>query len=347
MDEQKNITPTPAQFPEPTPVSPPETINASPSIEPAAYQPQPIAPAQEFNASSTPANSVTTVSAPVISSFTQPSPAPSQPIAAPESFPPVESPKKKSNLLWLWITIGVVFLLAVITAVLFFVSKQNADKVADDYTKSVSSYVDKIHTDVGASASASDAKKDLDNDLSKKPVLKTAFLSSFSDKYKKATELQKTVETQLGTFDAGINDLAGVDSYINHNKENYTKITTAISTIQSSSNETTVLSAMNDALSVMKDAQTSTESAVFPTELATTKTSLINAYKDETKYWQALIDARKAKDSTAYEAALKDFTTASDDESTALDTVNTYYYSLSTKRNDLLDKLDSFHKDLV
>ncbi len=330
MDEHNNSTPTPDQVP--TPVAlfqpTPETQNT--------YQ-----PVTAFTPTSVPNSEQSVPTVP-------PTPAVSPlPNPVPSSFVPIQTPHKKSNLLWLWITLGAVFVIVVIGAVVFFVSKQTADKVADDYTKSVSSYVDKIHTGAEVAANEADAKKAVDTEFSNKPTLKTTFLSNVSNKYSKAQELQKSVETNVSSFSGGIAELASVYAYVQHNEDNYKKITKAVNTVQSSSVDSIVVGAMEDVLGVLKDAQTSTEAVLLPTELTSAKKDLAAAYKGEVIQWSALLSARKAKNATAYNTAYTGFTNASRAESTALNKINSYYFELSTKRNDLLEKLDSFKKQIT
>lgn len=349
MDEQNGITPTPARATNPTPVPSPfdaPTLQHVENLSPVQNEPVPVVvPVSAVEPVVTPSPVPVVEPQPVIPAPVQ-SPTISAPAPAPNIFVsrPVE---KQPSLLWLWITLAAIFIIGFTLSAVFFISKETVDKQADAYTTVIAGFVDKVHTDVNAAGTASEAKKALDTDAESQPVLKNGFLSSFSEKYTKAKSLKVTVDGKLKEFSDRIDELAGVDVYINHHKDNEVKKSTAAAAAQTATAKTDVTKAMGDVLTILKDDQSSIEKVVLPTELALAKVQLTTTFSDEVKYWTAMIDALKLNDAAAYSAALAQFTAAAGGESEPLDTINSYYYTLSVVRNDLLEKLDSFHKDLL
>lgn len=335
MDNQNNLNPQPERVPTPDPIEPQATSESS---VPIAHEQQ--IPASEPVAPSVPVATSLAVADPVVT----PTPTiPAQPTVS-VSGQPVQ---KKQNLLWLWIMIGVLTFLTIVAGLVLFVSKQSADQAASDYTKAAAAYVKTVHDKVEASSTASDAKKDLEESLKQEPALKAVFLSSLSNDYAKANALQKTVEVNVKEFTIGITGLAGIDAYIDKNQENYMKLAAAINKTNSSPSIDVTIKAMDEALVILKSAEASTSDAQFPSELADTQKELVGVYKVQVTTWGTMIDAAKKSDSAAYRAAFDRFQTAADQETAIFDDINQFYYELSTKRQELLEKLDSFHKDLV
>lgn len=363
MDEQNNPVPTPAHVSGPSPMPSPfnaPTLRHTENLSHPTEEPAPAlasAPATTtITSQATPsvaAPAYGTASGPVV----VPAPVPVTEESTPESLPTVSEPimtpmsttqePTNKQLPLVWVICAVVSLILLAFAAVFFISKEAVDTQADAYTNAVVAYVDKVHTDVDAANTASDAKAVLDADAANQPVLKNGFLSSFSEKYTKAKSLNVTVDSKMAEFTARINELAGVDAYINHNKANNAKMTEMTITMQSATVEADVVKAMDDVLVILEDTQATMDAAVFPSDLALAKVQLASVYSDEVKYWTAMIDARKAGDTAAYAAALASYTAAVSGESEPLDTVSAFYVTLAVERNALLEKLDSFHKDLL
>lgn len=338
MDSQNNFNSQPDRVPAPDPLVPPAAPESPASVVPEQQfnAPLPDQPAAPF-APVTPAPGTMDPTA---------TPAPVMP-PQPTVTVPAQPVQKKQNLLWLWIMIGVLSFLTIVAGLVLFVSKQSADQAASDYTKAATAYVKTIHSKIEASGTASDAKNDLDESIKQKPELKAVFLSSLSNDYAKAITLQKTVEVNVNEFTIGITELAGLDAYIDQNQENYAKLSAAISATNTSSSKSATLKAMDDVLVILKSAEASTNDARFPSELADAKKDLVAAYKAEVTNWGLMVVAANNNDSAAYSAAFEKFQAAADKESATFDDINEFYYELSTKRQELLDKLDSFYKDLV
>lgn len=338
MDSQNNLNSQPERVPAPDPLVPPA----------APESPAPVVPDQQF---ATPVSDLPAApSAPVtpMPVTVNPTVAPSPDVPPqPTVTVPAQPVQKKQSLLWLWIMIGVLSFLTIVAGLVLFVSKQSADQAANEYAKAATAYVKAIHDKVEASGTASDAKKDLDESIKQKPELKAVFFSSLSNDYAKAITLQKTVEVNVNEFTIGITELAGLDAYIDQNQENYAKLSAAISATNTSSSKSATLKAMDDVLVILKSAEASTNDAQFPAELADAKKDLIAAYKAEVANWGLMVVAANNNDSAAYSAAFAKFQAAADKESATFDDINEFYYELSTKRQELLEKLDSFYKDLV
>ncbi|MGB4762784.1 MAG: hypothetical protein WBP12_05525 [Candidatus Saccharimonas sp.] len=321
MDNQNNPTPTP----EPVVNPPMPTTTTTPSYQPitpqAATTPQPIPPKP---------------TEPTLSS----------PFAATGSSLPVQPSQKKGSLLWLWITLGVVTLLAIIAGIVLFMSKQAADTAAHEYTSATTAYVKKVYDSVDKSSSIAEAKEDLEEASSAKPVLKTAFLSDLSGDYSKAKTLGKTTEDKVREFSLGIAELASIDAYITDSKSKYADITSAVRAAYSATSRTSAVAGLEDALKLIEDVESTTKDTAFPSTLADTKKDLLEAYEAEIDSWKKMIAAAKNGDSTAYEAAYEKFHAAGDQEAEAFIAVYDYFYDISSKQDELLEKFDSFRKTL-
>lgn len=107
---------------------------------------------------------------------------------------PMTTPPQKKSLLWLWITLGSIVVLAIATAVTFVVGIAGANTVAKEYTSNVKTYLDDVADAVAGTASS---PRDIQNDVKKidRPKLEDSLFAGMSNDYKEAEKTQKEVAT--------------------------------------------------------------------------------------------------------------------------------------------------------
>jgi hypothetical protein len=279
-----------------------------------------------------------------------PAPAPAplapQPVMTPPQQPitPMAPAPKKKSMLWLWITIGVVFLVVIGLVIGFFVSKSNADKAADDYTNSAKSYLADVYDATsGAATDPADIEKDIEG--IDKPELKEAFLSDVSDKYGEAKKLSGDVDSKVSDLQTKIKSYADFYTFYKKNEA----INRSIETISASATTSTeVASALKQVSAKLNEFQKLVEDTTFPDELAGKKDALAKAAKVCATSWRGMVAAFDARDRNGYLSGFNDYKACVPPLTTASRPFNDFYDELSSKikaaGKDVQDLQDSIDK---
>jgi hypothetical protein len=266
---------------------------------------------------------------------------PSQPVTP---VTPLAAPPRKKNLLGLWIGIGVVVVLIAAALVTFFVSKANADSVADAYRRDAAQYVDNVSHRINDSDDPSQAKSDLD--ALKQPELKSAFLSFTSSKYGDATKLEDALNGEVASINDKLALYAGVADFRNAFDKKYDELVSAETMIYAGT-DSAVANAFNQMSVTINELADMVRDANLPNELQSNQTKLEQVYRDMSVAAKDLADAYVNQDLDAYSTALNKVEVLSSQEeaAAALGGIKDYYNDLSSKQTALVKEIDTFKQN--
>ena len=248
---------------------------------------------------------------------------------------PSDLPKKKS-LKILWISLAVILFLFIIGSIsIFFIAKNNADKIAVNYSKEVKSYIDKVNKSSKAYYSVTNLNKELKS--IPKPVLKNAPLATTSSKYTEMKKKSDQLNSKLEIYESTIKTYAQYEDFINKitaiNKDllkvSYTKI--------DSTNGQSILNTFGTKLDTFYD---EIHKATVPKELEAARTDLDNASKTCVKSWHELESAYDIKNRAAYTSALAKYDSCLDPLYKAADVLSKYYDDIDKKVDEALKDIN-------
>ncbi len=248
---------------------------------------------------------------------------------------PSDLPKKKS-LKILWISLAVILFLFIIGGIsIFFIAKNNADKIAVNYSKEVKSYIDKVNKSSKAYYSVTNLNKELKS--IPKPVLKNAPLATTSSKYTEMKKKSDQLNSKLEIYESTIKTYAQYEDFINKitaiNKDllkvSYTKI--------DSTNGQSILNTFGTKLDTFYD---EIHKATVPKELEAARTDLDNASKTCVKSWHELESAYDIKNRAAYTSALAKYDSCLDPLYKAADVLSKYYDDIDKKVDEALKDIN-------
>jgi hypothetical protein len=230
------------------------------------------------------------------------------------------TPKKKS-FKRLWITLGIVLVLIGSLITGYFVIKGNADKIADDYTTSLKSYLGQVY-DKTSSATASPV--DVKDSLSKlsKPQLKTAFLGSISSKYTNAKALVKGSDDMINTLNTQVAGFVVV--------YNYHTIANQLDAALKSAN-TADQKSLTNTLNILKQTKTIADKAQKSTDLKRDFEDVSRGYAFMIPTLTDMVTAYNAGDQAKFTTSYNYLLNIISASEVSENLINSYYNILSSK----------------
>lgn len=258
---------------------------------------------------------------------------------------PLPQQNASRSRLGLWVGLGVVILLLVSLVAGFFVLKAVNDGKGQSYKKNAAAYLGDVKSKVDNAASFSDAQKAVDS--IRPPQLSTTFLGNVSDGYKGAETAQKDVNAEIGKVKKDLSDFAGVEKFNTDYGNLVNKVQAVSDGIATSSSRATLSDGLTKLTSLIQEGKGIVDSAALPSELSSAKSSTSSVLSDEIANLKSMSAAFTANNSTAFYDAFSKFETAATNESAALKPINTYYYALDTKKNDMIKTIEDLRNKLV
>ncbi|MBC7868972.1 hypothetical protein H7X69_02220 [Candidatus Saccharibacteria bacterium] len=269
------------------------------------------------------------------------------PIATVEPETVVESPKKKS-LLWLWLTLGAILMIAAGLMASFFVAKNAADTTARTYTSSVKSYLDDVYdAATSAATNPSDVQKAIE--VVKAPILATTPLQSVSSDYTAAEKLQTEVTGKVDTLVEKIKGYDQVHAFYADYKALYSDLRTldstgaAAITLASKPLISVYLSSFRNKLEEVRDLSTN---ATVPDELRTNIADIGRVFGEMHTSWSAMVSAFDSANENAYDVAYTNYKKSNSELSEVEQPIIKYVDTLSSKIRDSAKELQGYGKTL-
>lgn len=253
-------------------------------------------------------------------------------------------PRKKKSLLWLWLTIGAVLVVAGGLVAGLLVIKSVADTAAHTYTTNVKSYLADIDNVATSQATnSSNVKKAVA--AIKVPVLAPTLLGGASSDYTAADKLQTEVTNNVNTFTTKVNGYAQVYSFYT----GYTGLASDLHTIDTKGAASTVagsrpfvssyLGNYRDKLGEIKKL---INGATVPSDLSANVKEFGRVYGEMYTNWSAMASAFDSNNNAAYDAAYNKYVVSGAELSGVKFPITNYFNTLPVKIRDSAKELQTY-----